>query len=240
VYEGFMVSTELSNGAPYISPQHLAQYIEHTLLRPDASEDSIDRLCDEALEFSFKGVCVELRWIPKVVRRLKDSKVLPVTVISFPAGEDSTEEKCRQALRAVELGAKEIDMVLNRRLLKEKSYRELFLDIAEVVQAAGSVPVKVILETSELNHDEKIIACVLAKAAEAAFVKTSTGFTSAGATESDVKLMRSVVGEDMGVKASGGVRSYDDAIRLIHSGATRLGTSGGVALVKGSPVGEIY
>lgn len=235
-----MVSAESSNGVPYISPQNLAQYIDHTLLRPEASEEAIDRLCDEALEFSFKGVCVELRWLPKVVRRLENSKVLPVTVISFPGGDDSTEEKCRQALRAVELGAKEIDMVLNRRLLKERSYRDLYFDIAEVVQAAGSIPVKVILETCELTHDEKVISCAIARAAEAAFVKTSTGFGTGGATESDVKLMRGVVGEDMGVKASGGVRSYDDAVRLVLSGATRLGTSAGVAIVKGKPSGENY
>ncbi len=214
------------------SSASLAKYIDHTLLRPEAAREEIVRVCSEAKEFEFAGVCVELKWLPVVVSELKGSKVLAVTVISFPAGTDAPQSKARQAKEAVEVGANEIDMVLNRGLLHQKDYAAVFNDIAGVVEAASGTPVKVILETSELTSDEKKIACSLAKAAGAKFVKTSTGFSKSGATAQDVKLMREVVGPEMGVKASGGIRSYADAIKMVEAGATRLGTSASVAIVK--------
>lgn len=215
-------------------PKSLAQYIDHTLLRPDATESEITKLCDEALTYHFKTVCVEAKWLPVATLRLKGSKVLPITVISFPHGSDSTEKKHQDTLWAVKNGAKEIDVVLNRQLLREKKYAEVWQDLHQVVLAAGNLPVKVILETSELNEDEKKIACSLVKAAGAHFVKTSTGFSKSGATESDIRLMRQTVGEGFGVKASGGIRSYEDAIKMISAGATRLGTSASIAIVQGA------
>jgi deoxyribose-phosphate aldolase len=229
-----MEHTGSKNGIATLSPSELAQYIDHTLLRPEATEAEIDKLCAEAVEFSFKAVCVERRWITRAKELVRGSSVLVATVLSFPLGLDSTVEKHRQAVESLDLGADEMDMVLHRGWLKDKKYREVMLDIRGVVEAACGAPVKVILETSELSREEKIVACGLAKAAGAGFVKTSTGFSKSGATVEDVKLMREVVGRDMGVKASGGVRSYQDALAMIAAGATRLGTSAGVALVKGA------
>ncbi len=209
----------------------LAKYIDHTLLRPEATKDEILKVCAEAKEFSFKGVCVELKWIPLVAEQLNGTSVLPVTVISFPAGSDSTSSKVSQTSQAVRDGAKEVDMVLNRTLLKEKNYAAVLADISGVVEAAKGTPVKVILETSELTRDEKIVACTLSKAAGASFVKTSTGFSKSGATAEDVALMRETVGPEMGVKASGGVRTFSDAQKMVQAGATRLGTSASVGIV---------
>lgn len=212
----------------------LAQYIDHTLLRPEATEEEILKVCDEAVAHNFKTVCVEAKWLPTVSARLKGSKVLPITVISFPHGKDSTEKKHQDTLTAVRNGAKEVDMVLNLELLGKKDYAAVWNDIHQVVLAAGPVPVKVILETSELSDTEKRVACVLVKAAGAHFVKTSTGFSKSGATEADIRLMRDMVGEGFGVKASGGVRSYEDAVKMIRAGATRLGTSASVAIIQGA------
>jgi len=212
----------------------MAQYIDHTLLRPEATEEEILKVCDEAVSHHFKTVCVEAKWIPTVATRLKGSRVLPITVISFPHGSDSTEKKRQDTKLAVEAGAKEIDMVLNRSLLTKKDFAAVWNDIHQVVLAAQSVPVKVILETSELTDVEKRIACALVKSAGAHFVKTSTGFSKSGATENDIRLMRETVGDGFGVKASGGIRSYDDAVKMIKAGATRLGTSASVAIVQGA------
>ncbi|MFM8268629.1 MAG: deoxyribose-phosphate aldolase [Pseudomonadota bacterium] len=212
----------------------MAQYIDHTLLRPEATEEEILKVCDEAVSHHFKTVCVEAKWIPTVATRLKGSRVLPITVISFPHGSDLTEKKRQDTRLAVEAGAKEIDMVLNRSLLAKKDFAAVWNDIHQVVLAAQSVPVKVILETSELTDVEKRIACALVKSAGAHFVKTSTGFSKSGATENDIRLMRETVGDGFGVKASGGIRSYDDAVKMIKAGATRLGTSASVAIVQGA------
>jgi len=212
----------------------MAQYIDHTLLRPEATEAEILKICDEAVTHNFKTVCVESKWIPVAATRLKGSKVLPITVVSFPHGNDSTETKRKDTLAAVEAGAKEVDMVLNRQLLAKKDYVAVWNDIHQVVIAAANIPVKVILETSELTEFEKRIACALVKSAGARFVKTSTGFSKSGATESDIRLMRETVGEGFGVKASGGIRSYEDAVKMINAGATRLGTSASVAIVQGA------
>jgi len=215
------------------TPQVMAQYIDHTLLRPDATEGEIFRICDEALEFKFKAICIEKKWLPAAIKRLGGAAVIPATVISFPHGNSSTEEKCREVREALDAGARELDMVMNRELLAQKKYLEFYLDTCTVVNAARGTPVKVILETSELSSTQKILACGLIKAAGARFVKTSTGFSKGGATEEDVRLMREIVGEDTGVKASGGIRDYDTAVRMIKAGASRLGTSASVAIVKG-------
>lgn len=212
------------------SPRSLAQYIDHTLLRPDATKEEIVEVCREAVELGFKTVCVERQWLPVVLSSLQGSKVLPIAVISFPKGDEPTTEKVRQANEALKLGAREIDMVLNRTALKDKHYDRVWSDIAAVVRAV-SIPVKVILEISELSDQEIIAACALAKAAGARFVKTSTGFSSGGATVERVRLMRQVVGEDMGVKASGGIRTTEDAEKMIEAGANRIGASASVAIV---------
>lgn len=218
--------------------KNLNEYIDHTLLRPDAAEHEIRRVCREAVEYRFKTVCLEARWLPVAVEELRGTPVLPITVISFPKGDDPTAKKAEATSEAVKAGAKEIDMVLNRALLQKRRHRELLEDIRAVVAASDGVPVKVILETSELTDPEKLMACALAKAAGAAFVKTSTGFSKSGATESDVRLMRAAVGEEMGVKASGGVRTRADAEKMIAAGANRLGTSASIAIVKGETSGQ--
>jgi deoxyribose-phosphate aldolase len=212
--------------------QNIPEYIDHTLLRKDASEAEILKACQEALEYGFKGLCVEAKWLSTVVPKLQNSKTLAVTVIAFPHGNSSTESKVREATDAQQSGAQEIDMVLNRDWMKEKNYAAVLNDIQSVVRAV-KVPVKVILETSELSDAEKSIACALCKIAGAKFVKTSTGFSKGGATVADVVLMRATVGPEMGVKASGGVRSHEDAVRMIEAGATRLGTSAGVQILQG-------
>ena len=216
----------------------LAQYIDHTLLRPDAKESEILKICDEAVEHGFRTVCIEKQWLKAARARLGGSQVLPITVISFPEGIKPPGLKAGEAKEGADLGAREIDMVLNRVYLKEKRYGDVLHDIRSVVEAVAGIPVKVILETSELTRDEKVIACSIAKAAGAAFVKTSTGFSKSGATAEDVALMRATVGDDLGVKASGGVRTFEDAWKMIQAGATRLGTSASVAIVQGVPAGE--
>ncbi|MFM8269635.1 MAG: deoxyribose-phosphate aldolase [Pseudomonadota bacterium] len=218
----------------------LATLIDHTLLRKDATAPEFEKLCQEAVEHGFKTVCVEAEWLPFVTQKLKGSSVLPIAVICFPEGTAPTPEKIQKTQAAVKAGAQEIDMVLNRELLKARKYSEVLQDIKGVVEAAGRAPVKVILETSELNQEEKAIACALAKIAGAAFVKTSTGFSKSGATVEDVSLMRQIVGPEMGVKASGGVRSYDDAIKMVNAGASRLGTSASVAIVSKSQGNSHY
>jgi deoxyribose-phosphate aldolase len=226
----------MSSSQDGIDPKTLGHYIDHTLLRPDAKEPEILQLCSEAVEYGFKTVCVERRWLSVVSARLKGSAVLPIAVIGFPGGQESTSEKVEQTRQAVAAGAREIDMVLNRVWLKSTDYQAVWRDMRNVVEAAAGLPVKVILENSELSEREKILACGLVKAAGAHFVKTSTGFSKSGATEEDVRLMRATVGPEFGVKASGGIRTYADAVKMIRAGATRLGTSASVAIVRGSTV----
>ncbi len=210
-----------------------SQYIDHTLLRPDATEAEITKLCQEAAEFSFKSVCLESKWLGLATKLLQGSSVIPITVISFPKGDDHGPIKAADTLAAVKAGAREIDMVLNRQLLKARNHEAVYDDIRGVVEAAGGFPVKVIFETSELTREEKIMACALAKAASAKFVKTSTGFSKTGATVEDVRLMRECVGPDIGVKASGGIRTTEDARKMIEAGANRLGCSASIAIIKG-------
>ena len=209
----------------------LASKIDHTLLKPDATPEEIQRICSEAREYQFATVCVNSSQIELAARLLKDSKTLPIAVVGFPLGAASTASKAFEAKEAIRKGAREIDMVINIGALKSRNYSFVFDDIYQVVMASKPYPVKVILETASLDQDQKITGCTLAKAAGAAFVKTSTGFGSGGATPEDVALMRRIVGPEMGVKASGGIRTYEDAMKMIAAGASRIGASASVAIV---------
>lgn len=213
------------------SKNSLAAMIDHTLLKPDATDDDIQRVAQEAIEHGFATVCVNSSQVGRVAELLDGSDSLPIAVVGFPLGAASTEAKAFEARQAVSDGAREIDMVINVGALRSKDYASVLNDIREVVEAASPSPVKVILETATLTEDEKIIACALSSAAGAAFVKTSTGFGPGGATVEDIALMRRIVGPKMGVKASGGVRTYEDAVRMVEAGANRIGASSSVAIV---------
>lgn len=220
----------------------LAPYIDHTLLKPDATHDDIVKVCDEAKRWGFATVCLNSSNIALAKRLLEGSSVKPIAVVGFPLGAATTSAKVFETREAVRNGAAEIDMVINIGALKSHDYRLVECDIRSVVEAARPRPVKVILETGGLTRDEKVIGCALSKAAGAAFVKTSTGFGQGGATVEDVALMRSVVGDDVGVKASGGVRTTQDAQKMIEAGANRIGASASVAIVtgQGAPGGGKY
>lgn len=209
------------------------QLIDHTLLKSNSTQAQIDTLIDEAIEYEFASVCVNPTWVSYVKQRLQNSPVKVCTVIGFPLGANTSEVKAFETTNAVENGADEIDMVINIGAAKDGRFDEVQSDIAAVVQASGGKLVKVIIETCLLTDDEKIKACKAAMAAGADFVKTSTGFSTGGATVSDVALMRQTVGSDLGVKASGGARSLEDVKQLVEAGANRIGTSSGVAIVKG-------
>lgn len=211
----------------------LAGTIDHTLLKPTATRADIVRVCEEARQHSFASVCVNTTWIGIVAQLLAGTPVRPICVVGFPLGAASTESKAFETRQAIADGAAEIDMVINIGWLKGGDHDAVFDDIRAVVEAAQGRPVKVILETALLERDEKVAGCVLSRAAGAAFVKTSTGFGGGGATVDDVALMRAVVGPEMGVKASGGVRSAADAEKMIAAGANRLGASASVAIVTG-------
>ena len=211
----------------------LARLIDHTVLKPDTTEAQIRELCAEAREYCFASVCVSPVWVPVAAAELAGRTPLVCTVIGFPHGANRTAVKAFETEQAVQDGADEIDMVIAIALLKSERYAEVEADIKAVVDAAQGRTVKVILETALLTDEEKVIACVLSQNAGADFVKTSTGFASGGASPQDVALMRRVVGESMGVKASGGVRSAEDAYAMVEAGATRLGASAGVAILKG-------
>lgn len=206
--------------------------IDHTLLKPEADVAQIEKLCKVAKEYQFKSVCIHPCWVKKAAEILDGSETIVCTVIGFPLGANTTETKVFETKKAIEDGASEIDMVLNIGFLKSGEDEKVKRDIEEVVQASKEhAIVKVIIETSLLNKQEKIRACELAKLAGADFVKTSTGFSSGGATLEDIQLMRATVGPEMGVKASGGVRSHQQALDFIQAGATRIGTSDGVGLL---------
>ena len=211
--------------------KNLAKYIDHTLLKPSATKDQIKKLCAEAKKHDFFGVCVNLCHLKTVVDELKGTNVSPVAVVGFPLGATLSQVKAFEAKEAISSGAKEIDMVINIGALKDQDHDLVLNDIKTVVSASAPYPVKVIIETSELTQEEKIQACKIAKSAGAHFVKTSTGFAKAGATIEDVKLMRETVGPDMGVKASGGIKTKEQAIAMIEAGANRLGTSISVEIV---------
>lgn len=213
---------------------NMAKYIDHTILNADATEKDIQRICIEAKEYNFKTVCINPGWVDYAAHLLKGTDVGITTVIGFPLGANTSEIKAAEAKQAVEKGVSDVDMVINIGALKNEDYTTVLNDIKAVVDAVdGKAIVKVIIETSLLNKTEKIRVCELAKQAGADFVKTSTGFSTGGATLDDVKLMRATVGPKMGVKASGGVRSYEDAVAMIEAGATRIGASSGIAIVQG-------
>lgn len=223
---------------PELDAASLAALIDHTQLRPDAAETDIRRLCTEAREYEFASVCVHPNYVTLAREQLADTDVAVCTVIGFPHGANATATKAFEAKHAVRDGATEVDMVLPVGRLKSGRIAAVESDIRAVVDAAqavptGSVTVKVILETALLTDAEKAVACVAAHRAEADFVKTSTGFADGGATLRDVALMRQVVGEALGVKASGGVGSAEDVRQMVAHGATRIGASGGVAIMKG-------
>jgi deoxyribose-phosphate aldolase len=215
----------------------LARFIDHTLLRPDATREDLVQACEEARQFGFASVCVTVANVATAARLLAGCAAMPIAVVGFPHGTVGTAAKVSETREAIGAGAKEIDMVIDVGALKEKNHASVLRDIQAVVEAARPAPVKVILETGALSRDEKVIGCALAKAAGAAFVKTSTGFGPGGATVEDVALLREIVGSDMGVKASGGIRTAADAWRMIEAGATRIGASASVAIVSGTGPG---
>lgn len=208
-------------------------YIDHTLLKPDSTPEQIRRLCTEADENGFASVCVNPAYVPLAAELLKDSAVNVCTVIGFPLGMNATAIKAAEALKAVQDGADELDMVIQVGQLKSGNLAYVEDDIRAVVEAGGGRLVKVIIETALLTDEEKVTACQLAQRAGADFVKTCTGFSGGAASVHDIALMRKTVGPDMGVKASGGVRDYASAVALIEAGATRIGTSSGVAIAAG-------
>lgn len=219
----------------------LATYIDHTLLKPETTAEMIDKLCQEAKENEFFAVCVNPYWVRRSKRNLQGSQVKVATVIGFPLGANTAEVKAFEATKAIEDGADELDMVINIGALKSGDDGTVLQDIAAVVAVAENhARVKVIIETGLLTNEEKKRACRLSKEAGAHFVKTSTGFGAGGATVEDIKLMREAVGPELGVKASGGVRTREDADAMITAGATRIGTSGGVTIVRGGTNTEQY
>ena len=214
--------------------------IDHTLLKQDSTQAQLEKLCAEALQYSFATVCVQPIWVPLCAKLLKGSPVKVCTVIGFPLGANTSATKAFETSQALVDGAEEIDMVINIGALKDGKLDVVKHDIEAVVKAANGHTVKVIIETCLLTREEKITACEIVVAAGAHFVKTSTGFSTAGATVEDVKLMKSVVGNRCKVKAAGGVRSYADLMAMLDAGADRIGTSAGVALMTQSEVNTNY
>jgi len=213
----------------------IEQYIDHTLLKPQASEEDIIKICAEAKKYGFASVCVNAYYTTLVRSELKGSDVKTCIVVGFPLGATTKEVKAFEAKQAIENGAQEIDMVVNVGAIKSSKYDVVKEDIKAVVDAAsGCALVKVILETCLLTDEEKVKVCEIAKEVGANFVKTSTGFSTGGATVHDIKLMRKTVGEEMGVKASGAVRTTEDAKAVIEAGASRIGASSSIAIVEGS------
>lgn len=211
----------------------LAKMIDHTLLKPEASQQELEKLCAEAVQFGFASVCVNSSNVAACYSLLKNTPIMVCAVVGFPLGAMSVHAKAFETREAVKAGADEIDMVINIGALKDGNYSLVLDDIRQVVTAARPAKVKVILETSKLTNEQKVAGCTLSKIACAHFVKTSTGFGGGGATVEDIELMRRVVGSEMGVKASGGVRTAEDAYAMIAAGANRLGASAGVTIVQG-------
>jgi deoxyribose-phosphate aldolase len=217
-----------------IGADELARMIDHTLLKPEATEDQIVTLCQEAIAYRFAAVCVHPAYAALCAKLLQGTDVEVATVAGFPLGATLPEVKAYEAQRSIAAGASEVDMVLNIGALKSKAYERVLQDIGGVAQAchARSAVLKVIIEAALLTDAEKVVACFLAQEAGADYVKTSTGFCPGGATVEDVALMRRTVGPDMGIKAAGGIRTYADALAMIGAGATRIGASAGVKLVQ--------
>ena len=212
--------------------QNINRLIDHTILKPEASIDDIRRLCIEAKEYNFYSVCVNSAYVNVAYNFLLHSDVKVCSVVGFPLGAMIKEAKAYEAKFAVDSGAEEIDMVINIGLLKSGKIDLFERDIKKVREACKASVLKVIIETCLLDDKEKILACKIAKEYGADFVKTSTGFSTGGATEHDIELMRKTVGDKIGVKASGGIKTYEDAVKMINAGANRLGTSSGIAIMK--------
>ena len=211
----------------------IAAYIDHTLLKQDAAAPQIDRLCAEAAQYHFASVCVNPWYVPRCVKHLQGTGVKVCTVVGFPLGATTTESKVFETLQAVRSGAEEIDMVMNVCAMKSGNTHAIEQEIQALAAAVeGHAILKVILETCLLTEEEKILACQIAKRAGADYVKTSTGFSTGGATVADVALMRRTVGPEMGVKAAGGIRDYATAKAMLDAGATRIGASAGIAIVQ--------
>ncbi|HEL2200782.1 deoxyribose-phosphate aldolase [Streptococcus suis] len=218
----------------------LNKYIDHTILKPETTQEQVEKILAEAKEYDFASVCVNPTWVALAAESLKDSDVKVCTVIGFPLGANTPAIKAFETKDAISNGADEIDMVINIGALKTGNYDLVLEDIKAVVAASGDKLVKVIIEACLLTDDEKVKACQLSQEAGADYVKTSTGFSTGGATVADVALMRKTVGPDMGVKASGGARSYEDAIAFIEAGASRIGASSGVAIMNGAQADGDY
>ncbi len=219
-------------------PSDMAKLIDHTLLKPEATRDEVVKLCEEARKHRFASVCVNTTWVPLCKSLLSGTDVMVCAVVGFPLGAMAPTAKAYEAREAMRQGAKEIDMVINIGALKSRDYETVFEDICRVVKGCAPAAVKVILETSALDNEQKIIGCTLSKLAGAAFVKTSTGFGKGGATVEDIQLMRRIVGNELGVKASGGVRTAEDVLKMATAGANRIGASASVAIVSGTADGK--
>ena len=233
--EGNQAGSTTQSSTSRMSQAELAGYIDHTLLKPEAVESQFEQLCNEAVKYKFKSVCVNSSWVPYVAKKLRGTGVIVCSVIGFPLGGMDTRSKAFEARSAIASGATELDMVINVGALKSGNLKLVEEDIRAIKRACRSTTLlKVILETGLLTEAEKILACEIAKKADADFVKTSTGFAGSGATLADVALMRRIVGSKMGVKASGGIKTYDQAIALINAGANRLGCGASVAVITGA------
>ena len=214
--------------------ENLNKYIDHTVLKADTTPETVEKLCLDAKKYNFMSVCVNTAYVPLAANLLKGSDVKVCTVVGFPLGMMLPEAKAHEAELAIKLGATEVDMVINVGMLKANNDKYVEDEIRLIKHACGDVLLKVIIETCLLTDEEKVRACKAAKAAGADYVKTSTGFSTGGATKEDIALMRATVGNSMGVKASGGVRTYEDAITMIEAGASRIGASDGVKIVEGA------
>lgn len=230
------IETALGEAAPVTRPaarrdaDEIAGRIDHTILAANATQADVERVVAEALEHRFASVCVNSRWVPLVSSALAGSGVMTCSVVGFPLGAMAPRAKADEAREAVAAGADELDMVLDIGGLRSGDLRAVLDDIAGVVEAADTIPVKVIIETALLDDEEKAVACLLAVRAGASYVKTSTGFSTAGATIEDIHLMRAVVGDELGVKASGGIRTRETALSMLEAGADRIGASSSVAI----------
>ncbi|MBS4535437.1 deoxyribose-phosphate aldolase [Clostridium sp. D2Q-14] len=219
---------------------NIASIIDHTILKPDTKKEQVKKICDEAKENNFASVCVNPYYVGYAAEQLNNSDVKVTSVIGFPLGSTFSEVKAFETRKSIENGADELDMVINIGALKDKNYDLVKEDIKSVVDASEDKLVKVIIETCLLTDEEKEIACKLSKKAGADFVKTSTGFSTGGATVEDVTLMKKIVGKELGVKASGGVRDRDTVDKMIKAGATRIGASSSVSIVKGEHENSNY
>lgn len=214
----------------------LNAYIDQTLLKPEATLDQIEELCTNARRFDFKAVCIQPYYLNKVRELLRGTNVLPITVVGFPLGTNNTATKVFETQNAVALGAKEIDMVINISALKSREFDFVLQDIKQVVQAAQGAPVKVIVETAYLNQEEKILLCAAVQLSGAKFIKTSTGFAPSHANIEDIKLFRHLLNEKVKIKASGGIKTLEQAKAFIEAGASRIGTSSGIEIMKDQPL----